>query len=529
MVRRTRRLSVYAVIVVAIAVAAYAQGTSGHGLTPQERRGKAIYLTGSSPSGRAIRTFVGDAANEVPGSTLPCVNCHGHDGRGNPEGGVIPTNISWASLTKPYGITVPTGRRSPRYTAATVTRAITEGIDPAGNELTAAMPRYSMSPEDLGDLVDYLKRLGEDLDPGLSQTGIRIGTILPGGDSPAGLGQALKALLAAYVDELNRNGGVFGRKIELRLLEAGDTPAATRHKAERFLEEEEVFALVGAFIAGADHELAALAEDRHIPLIGPLTQWPLTGSPTYRFAFYLLPGVVEQATALMRFAIEKLQLDRPRTAVIYPESVAVISAAAAIAQQCQTVNCRSFSKFGYPPGAFSPIAVADALRTQATDIVFFLGSGRDFAELKKQAGVPGVAFLFGALAGEDLFAAPASATDRIFLAYPTLPSDQAPEGVREFGALLESYQLGTRHLVLQMQAYCAVRVFVEGLRRTGRDLSREKLVASLEKLYEFETGLIRRVSFGPNRRVGVLGAYVIAADLEKKTLGPAREWITARE
>src|SRR5688500_11520878 len=156
-----------------MAVAAYAQGASGHGLTPQERRGKAIYLTGISPSGRAISTFVTDATNEIPASVLPCVNCHGHDGRGNPEGGVIPTNISWAFLTKPYGITAPSGRRSPRYTAATVARAITEGIDPAGNELTAAMPRYSMSPEDLGDLIDYLKRLGEDIDPGLSETGIR--------------------------------------------------------------------------------------------------------------------------------------------------------------------------------------------------------------------------------------------------------------------------------------------------------------------------------------------------------------------
>jgi ABC-type branched-subunit amino acid transport system substrate-binding protein len=520
---------VCAIIPVAIAVAAYAQGASGRGLSPQERRGKTIYLTGSSPSGRAISAFVGDGSSDVPGSTLPCVSCHRHDGRGNPEGGVVPSNISWSVLTKPYGLTVATDRRRPPYSAATVARAISEGIDPAGNELVAAMPRYSMSPDDLGDLVAYLKRLEEDIDPGLSQTGIRIGTILPGSGLRTGLGQALKALLAAYVEEVNRHGGIYGRTLELRLVDAGDTPAATRQKAQRFIEEEDVFALVGAFTAGADHEVAALAEDLHVPLIGPLTQWPLTGSPAYRFAFYLLPGLAEQAGALMRYATDKLHVHRPRTAVVHPESGALVSAAAAIAHQCQIVDCRSLLKFGYKPGAFPPIAAADALRKEPTDIVFFLGSGSEFVELKKQLGVVGVVFLFGALAGEQLFAAPASATDRIFLAYPTLPPDRAPEAVREFAALLEKHRLGTHHLALQMQAYSAIRVFVEGLRRAGRDLSRERLVASLEKLYEFETGLIGRVSFGPNRRVGSVGAYVIAADLEKKTLGPASEWIAARE
>jgi hypothetical protein len=36
-------------------------------------------------------------------------------------------------------------------------RAITDGVDPAGERLDPAMPRWSMSGEDMADLIAYLK------------------------------------------------------------------------------------------------------------------------------------------------------------------------------------------------------------------------------------------------------------------------------------------------------------------------------------------------------------------------------------
>ncbi|HKU76411.1 MAG TPA: hypothetical protein VJR02_21045, partial [Pyrinomonadaceae bacterium] len=54
--------------------------------------------------------------------------------------------------------------------------------------------------------------------------------------------------------------------------------------------------------------------------------------------------------------------------------------------------------------------------------------------------------------------------------------------------------------------------------RAGRDLSREKLINSLDSLYEYETGVTPRLTFGPNRRVGAAGAHIITFDPAKKEL-----------
>jgi hypothetical protein len=67
-----------------------------------------------------------------------------------------------------------------------------------------------------------------------------------------------------------------------------------------------------------------------------------------------------------------------------------------------------------------------------------------------------------------------------------------------------------------LSAFAAAKIFTEALKRTGRDVSREKLVTSLEGLYEYETGVTPKITFGPNRRVGAMGAYVLSIDPAKK-------------
>ena len=64
------------------------------------------------------------------------------------------------------------------------------------------------------------------------------------------------------------------------------------------------------------------------------------------------------------------------------------------------------------------------------------------------------------------------------------------------------------------------------MRRVGKDLSREKLIQALEGLYEFSTGLTPAITFGPNRRIGAMGTYVVTIDLKERRFVPASGWIS---
>ena len=80
-------------------------------------RGHQIYTTGRSPGAGRSRPGSATAPPYRP-RALTCVQCHGDDGRGRPEGDVTPPNIAWSGLTRPYGVTRPDGRNHPPYSPA---------------------------------------------------------------------------------------------------------------------------------------------------------------------------------------------------------------------------------------------------------------------------------------------------------------------------------------------------------------------------------------------------------------------------
>src|ERR1044072_838806 len=163
--------------------------TERHALTAEEKRGKAFYLRGESASGQEITALMGDI--DVPATTLTSAGCRGARGKGKTEGGVTAGALTWPYLTKPYGHNDDGGRKHPAFSEASFIRMLTSGLDPAGNKLAVAMPTYRMPHQDMADLIAYLKRIETDFDPGVSETNIVIGTLLPDKSALTGLAQSL--------------------------------------------------------------------------------------------------------------------------------------------------------------------------------------------------------------------------------------------------------------------------------------------------------------------------------------------------
>lgn len=495
----------------------------------RETRGKQIYIQGTSASGKEILAYLGESSLEVPGSAMPCANCHGLKGEGKPEGGIEPSNITWESLTKPYGLTHANGRRHPAYTERGLELAIARGTDPAGNKLQNVMPRYQMTSGDMTDLLAYLKRLGKDRDPGIDENRIVIGTAIPANGALAEMGQAVKAVIAAYFDELNSQGGIYNRRLELKFTETGETPAATRANFERLFTDGQVFAMTGAFIAGAEKEIIPLLAQKEVPLIGPLTLYPQTGFPLNRQVFYLLSGTDGQVRALVDFAVTKLSLKNPGVGVIYPGNEINANVLEAIRDQSKKQRWDAPQSYEFRAGQFEAAVAAQKLKQANPKVVFLLGGSEDamsfIREAEKLSWFPFI-FLPSANAGAGIFDAPAGFDGKVFLSFPTSPLDQTSEGITQFRALAEKHKLSTKHQAAQLSSYSAAKILAEGLKRAGRDLSREKLIQVLEGFYEYQTGLTPPISYGPNRRVGAMGAYVITVDSKTRQLVPASEWIS---
>lgn len=124
--------------------------------------GERIYFTGTSASGSVIRAGGGEFG---PGMHQRmhgggCASCHGSDREGArlmPRFWLKAPSLTARTL---FGDDHENGDGHgdhASYDSETLKRAITDGIDPAGDSLDTAMPRWSMSEADLNDLIAFLQ------------------------------------------------------------------------------------------------------------------------------------------------------------------------------------------------------------------------------------------------------------------------------------------------------------------------------------------------------------------------------------
>jgi ABC-type branched-subunit amino acid transport system substrate-binding protein/cytochrome c553 len=499
--------------------------------TQPEERGKAIYLRGRSPSGVDIKAVVGDDG-EVPASLLACVNCHGRDGRSKSEGGMTPSVLAWEVLTRPYGTRQPGGREHPPYDERSLIRAITLGIDSGGKRLQPSMPRYRLSHADAGDLVAYIKRLGDEHDPGLSQDLIKVGAVLASLPGPAGeAGRVVKAALTAYFEAINGQGGIFGRRIQLEVFDLAGTAESRMDALRAAVDGQRIFALVGSVAAGDDEAIARLAEGRGVPLIGPVAAFPREAQSPDRYVFYLVAGFVDQGLALLEDAVTSLAGRARRAVILHHDAPADREMAARLCDASRGPSWASVGALGIPEGSFDAMALVRRMQNQGVSHVVALTRSVELSALVAcgdEIGWEPTFLVPFSLVGTDVLDLPAHSRCRLVISHPALlPRELAAEGARVAGfAEINSRPAPEREVALA--ALASAVVFIEGLKKSGRGVNRESFVDAIETLSAFRTGLTPPLTFGRSRHIGSRGTYLLSVDLTERELRPTG-WVEARQ
>jgi ABC-type branched-subunit amino acid transport system substrate-binding protein len=477
------------------------------GLTPEERRGKRIYLEGSPVSGGEITAKLDRKGAAIPASIVPCGGCHGPEGRGRPEGGINPPNITWEVLTKSRSIDRARSPKHPPYTERLLRRAILAGVDSGGAPLADIMPRYQMRVADLNDLIAYLRVLGSDSDLGISSSEVRVGVILPPGQDFSETREAVITVLNAYAQKINQAGGIFDRKLTIRFFEPPEDRSTRARQTALFLDRENIFVLMSSFLSGSEEEIASLLTDQRIPLIGASALYPQTAPPYDRYIFYLWAGVTDQACALCEFAAGRNKGNPQRALIIHGEDRPSISAAAVVEAHCKRYGWAALETIQAHPSSLHVTLLA-----KNADVVFVIAPGLAQAVLREDGIMPPTTIYLipNSLVDFDSSALPRDLLDRVFISLPAVPADNSSSGLLFYKNLFHDTPPAA-NLAAQQFALSSAALLTEALRRAGRDVRREQIVDILETFRDMPTGLSPKLTFGPNRRVGSSGAYVLPA------------------
>ena len=383
------------------------------------------------------------------------------------------------------------------------------------------------------DLLAYLKILGQrtDLDPGITDHSILLGSALPLSGVKAHAGARVRHALEVWARDLNGRGGIFGRTLELRFEDTRSTPTGTHDAVERLILGAEVFALFACHIPRESNGIETLASRHGVPVIGPITISPRPRIPPDPWCFYLLPSIYDQARTLVEFLCTAEDMK--------PRRVAVVSADLSIHNEAREGVLRQLEVFAtevvldriYRPGSLDFNQLVEDIETADAGAVFFLGPGSDTARFSLATTIGGGKYpllTIGSAIGRDAFIIPPERGPLTLLSFPTSIGPDEKD-LRWLMELAEEGGLRFDLPSLQGPALASARLLLEGLKRSGRRLSRQKLVEILEGVRGFRTGLVPALTFSPNQRIGALGSHLLSIDVEGGRFKPVSDWITPRK
>jgi ABC-type branched-subunit amino acid transport system substrate-binding protein len=505
---------------------AFSANAAAAGLTEAQKRGKRIYMEGKGR--KRITAFLPEAGLKVPGRGFPCVNCHLAGGAGQLEGGIQSADITWFTLTKEYSGARPTGRTHPPYSDETLRNAITDGVDPSGNILASAHPRFRMDREDLDDLLAYLKGMDREPVPGVTDNGIRVGILLPAAGPFAEASREVETLLSMFFRDMNDRGGVYNRTLRLVPLRYDPARAGSAAKAAEAAEEKgEVFCYLANIGVDAEDEAARYLSGEKVPVIVPLLSAPESGFGTDRYTFHVFASLKDQARVMVDFLADRPSGPAVRIGAVFARDRSGEGGAAGVREQAKKRGREAPVEVSYVPGTFDPAGAVRRLMAEDVGAVLFFGGGPEAVAFSRAAAAAAWSPLFAApapMVGGALLSAPAAFLQGVYLASPlTVPNPESAR-MKEFRELRDRAALGNRHGSFQFLAYAGAVLLEEGLKRSGRALTREKLVGVLGNVWKLETGVTPSLTYNANRRSGAAGAAILRVDKATGRFVTAAEW-----
>jgi branched-chain amino acid transport system substrate-binding protein len=354
-------------------------------------------------------------------------------------------------------------------------------------------------------------------DPGVTDTEVVLGMWSPLTGPTALLGTSERDALRIWSTELNEAGGVHGRKVRLVVYDDAGSPQEAQAAVRRLIDQDRVFALVAGSLSGSTLPVIPLINRGQIPFLASISSNRRLLDPFSRYIFRVYANETAQADGLLDHVVTKFAPKRP--AMIYTSNDYGIGGHEAVTRRLrEKYGLQLVAAERYNQGDQDFSAQLLRIKQANPDAVFVWAFAAEAGIVVRQAKELGItAQLFGGGAtATPLFPRGAGPAGVGFIAdfvAPYLPeSSNAPPVVKYRDALRKLYPGGLppgRPSEYDLAGYGAGKVVEEALRRAGRDLTRERYIAALETLKDFETGVLFPVTFTKDNHEGTTRTLIV--------------------
>jgi len=361
---------------------------------------------------------------------------------------------------------------------------------------------------------------------GVTETSIKVGATLDMTGPVAFVGKVLSDGMNVFFSAVNDEGGIHGRKITQLVEDNGYDPSRAVASAVKLSERDQVFAMVGSNGTAPTLAIIPVLEKAGLPLVGIGAFSPKLADPPNRYVFHVLTNYDDMMRIGLDYVVNDLGVKRPKLGMIYQDDEFGTDCLQGLERQAKMYGIPILATVSYKRGAidFNPQVVR--MMQAGVEYCFLATVYRETAGVLKEADK---------LGWKSTFVVSSAATDKITLNLAG-PSAEGLLGVF-CGELPDSERSGWKQYVERTRKYSKVepgfyhsvgylfaKVFCEGVRLAGRELTRDSFIKAMEAIKDLDTGVGPNITFGPNLRAGAHAAYVVKANASKGQFERLTDW-----
>jgi ABC-type branched-subunit amino acid transport system substrate-binding protein len=337
---------------------------------------------------------------------------------------------------------------------------------------------------------------------GITEDSILIGQTVGLTGTVAGAVKEMNEGAHAYIAGVNRQGGVNGRKIILRIVDDKFMPALAAANAEKLITQDHVFALFQSRGTPQTEAILPLLETHQVPLVAPSTGAEIFHTPVNRWLFNVRAKyqdeVIKAIEHFTTVGINKIGL------LTYEKEDPLGMEGLAGFNKGMTARQLSPAIIAIFPRLKPDIkATAAKLIAAKPAALIIVSSGENTIDIIKELRAQGGSMQIMTMSNNSSqeFARDLGPAANGILVTQVTPAPHLVSSVLGQEFKVAAKGTGTTVSYAAMEGFVSAKVLVEGLRRAGRNLTRENFVHALESMKHADLGGLM-VNYGPRNHTG---------------------------
>lgn len=308
------------------------------------------------------------------------------------------------------------------------------------------------------------------------------------------LGNGMRVGVQAYFDQVNQQGGVHGRKLELHALDDAYEPARTAPNMRSFADRGDIFAVIGNVGTPTAAVAVPIANEKKLPFVGAFTgAGLLRQTPPDRYIINYRASYAEETAEMVRGIVSELGI-KPEQVGFFTQNDAYGDAGwEGGVQALQALGFTAAEELPHGRYARNTVDVEDALSRlldPRVDVraVIMVGAYKPcarFIQLARSHDFHPIFLNVSFVGSEALLDSLGEAGEGVIVTQVVpLPNGTSPVA-REFQRTVPPKN---RNFV-SFEGFIAAKAFVSALERSGPNATPELFIETLESGEPFDLGL----------------------------------------